>query len=136
MMTNTSPRSTTKSRSRWITKLPYAIVRPLTWMRGAWSEADDIEDHREHPVEDNEQDDRRHVRGSRGQADGGGAAPRLHPTQTAGERHHDAEHRALGDADQEVAHVHGVAGLLEVLDRPQTQLSFDDTATPENAHQV
>src|SRR5947208_2088634 len=66
MMTNTSPRSTTKSRSRWITKLPYAIVRPLTWMRGAWSEADDIEDHREHPVQDDEQHDRRHYGRERG----------------------------------------------------------------------
>src|SRR5262245_4215363 len=116
MMTKTSPCWTTKSRSRWITKLPYAIVRPATWMRGAApevcprdparrselptsprdpegrpgcagapratnggyggrpepsmsSKAEDMEDHREDPVEDDQAHDRRHHGRGRGQAD-------------------------------------------------------------------
>src|SRR5215470_17877225 len=44
--------------------------RPEPPMR---SIAEDIEDHREDPVEHDEAHDRRHHRGGRGQADGGGA---------------------------------------------------------------
>src|SRR5678815_3907684 len=115
MMTKISPCAMVKSRSRWITKLPYAIVRLFTWMRGAALEAEDIEDHREHSVEDDEADDRRHHRRGRRQSHGGGTAARLQPAQAPGERHHDAEHRALGEADKEVAHLDGSSGLLEVF---------------------
>src|SRR5882724_8438764 len=105
-------------------------------MRGARLEAEDIEDDREDPIEDDEPDDRRHHRGGRRQADRGRAAARLHPAEAAGERHDHAEHRALGDADQEVTHVYGRASLLEILGVTQAQHAETDDGAAEDPDQV
>src|SRR4030095_7883494 len=105
-------------------------------MRGTELEAEDIEDDREDPVEDDEPDDRRHYCRGRRQADRGRAATRLDPSQAAGERDNYTEHRALDDADQEVTHVYGGPGLLEVFCGTQTQHAETDDAAAQDTHTV
>src|SRR3989454_6200371 len=105
-------------------------------MREAWLEAEDIEDYREDPVEDDEPDDRRHDRGGGRKTDRGSAAARLHPSQAARQRDDHAEHRALGDADQEVTHVYGRASLLEVLGVTQAQHADADDRAAQDSDQI
>src|SRR5262249_27807810 len=108
MMTKISPRAIVNDRSCWITKSPYPIVSPSTAIRGAGGvsagaaplEAEDIEDHGEDAVHDDDENDRGdHGRGGR-LADGGRAPPRLHPAQAPNECDQDAEDHALADADE------------------------------------
>src|SRR5262245_39261213 len=136
MMTKISPRSMTKSRSCWMTKLPYAIVRRLTRMRGVALEAEGIEDDGEDPVQHDDAHDRRHHGRGRRETDRRGAPTRLHPAQTPGERDHDAEHRALRNADQEVTHVDRRPGLLEVLDGAEVQQADADHGASQDADQI
>src|SRR5262245_16430568 len=118
MMTKIWPRSTVKVRSRWMTKLPYAMVRSWTVMRGTGAgglDVEGIEDDREEAVEDDEEDDGGDHRGGGGEPDRGRAPPGLHAAEAAGEGHHHPEHHALADPDGEVGDIDRGPRLLEVL---------------------
>src|SRR5262245_60625811 len=101
------------------------MVRSSTVMRGtgdaAGLEMEDIQDHREEAVDDNDEhdggDDGRCCREPHGRR----APPRLHAPQTADERDQDAEHGALADAYEEVGEAHGAARLLVVLGGAETE---------------
>src|SRR5215472_8543701 len=112
MITKISPRSIVKERSCWMTKLPYAIVRSATAIRGSGVvglEVEDIQDHGKNAVDDDDEDDRRDHRGRRREPNRGGAPARLHASEAADERDEDAEHAALDHTDEKVRQVHGAA---------------------------
>src|SRR5215471_9079942 len=113
-----------------MTKLPYAIVRSSTVMRGAGDaaglEMEDIQDHREEAVDDDDEDDGGHDGRRRREPHGRRAPPRLHAPETSDERDQDAEDRALADADEEIGEVHGAAGLLVVLGGAETEHAQPD----------
>src|SRR5262249_55875885 len=129
MITKISPRAIVNDRSCWMTNSPYAIVRSTTVMRGgagatldaAGLEVQDIEDHREDSVDDDDGHDRRDDGRRSRETHCRGAPTRLHAPKAADEGHDHAEHRALAEADEEARELHGHAGLLEILARPDSQ---------------
>ena len=77
----------------------------------------------------------RHDRGGGRLADRGGATARLASPQASGERDDHAEHRALGDADQEITHVYRRSSLLEYLSGTQAQHADADDCAAQDADQ-
>src|SRR5262249_10690859 len=139
MMTKISPRAIVNEISCWMTKLPYAIVRSVTVIRGedtAGLESEDMQDHGKDAVHDDDEDDGGdHGRGG-GEADGGGASPRLHAPKAADQRDQDPEHDTLADADEEAGEAHGVARLLEVLGGAESQHGEAHDGAPQDPHEV
>src|SRR5512132_4490193 len=105
MMMKMSPRATVKLRSRCRTKEPKAIVRSSTTIGGAVSamsvpmppasDAEDVGEHGEQTVGDDDPHDRGDHRGRGGRAHGRRAAAALDTAQTAGHSDDDPEDHAL-----------------------------------------
>src|SRR5215831_14080220 len=95
-------------------------------------EVEDIQDHREDAVDDDDEHDGGDDSRCGREPDRGGAPPRLHAPEAADERDEDTEHHALADADEEVGQAHRAASLLEILGGTESQhAQSDDSATED-----
>src|SRR5215471_6513958 len=96
-------------------------------------EMEDIQDHREDAVDDDDEHDGGHDSGRRREADGRSAAPRLHAPETTDQRDQDAEHHALADADEEVGQADGATSLLEILGGAESEHAQSDDRAAEDS---
>ena len=99
-------------------------------------EVEDIQDHREDAVDDDDEHDGRDHGRRGGEAHGRRAPPRLHAPEAADEGNDHAEHRALADADEEARQAHGPAGLLEILGRAESQHAHADHGAAQDPDEI
>src|SRR5882724_9323367 len=99
-------------------------------------EVEDIQDHREDAVDDDDEHDGGDYSRCGREPDRRGAPPRLHAPEAADERDENTEHHALADADEEVGQAHRAASLLEILGGAAPYFAYSDAGAPENSEQV
>src|SRR5262245_18195672 len=120
------------------------MVRSATLIRGTGGavpgavglEVEDIQDHGEVAVDDDDENDGGdHGRSGR-EPHGGRAPPGLHTTKAPDERDQDPEHGALADADEEARQADGPPGLLKILDGTEAEHPHPDDRASQDPDEI